>query len=214
MNFYVDCEFLEDGVTIELISIGVVAGNGATFYRQNIEMPTPENMTPWLRENVLPLLSPMEVSRHDSVWRTHSDIASDLLEFVTEHCRASDSEPVFWGDWASYDWVAVCQLYGPMIALPKGWPYFIWDTEQERKRWANDPEDTEWPPSEYLKLPDFHAANGFPEHHALNDAKVCFMRWAYLSLLPETRGTEVIPIPDKYEDIVAMIEEYGMVGMI
>ncbi|MGH3782429.1 MAG: polyadenylate-specific 3'-exoribonuclease AS, partial [Pseudonocardiaceae bacterium] len=37
MRFFYDCEFIEDGVTIELISIGVVDEQGREYYAVSTE---------------------------------------------------------------------------------------------------------------------------------------------------------------------------------
>lgn len=51
---YVDSEFLEDGVTIELISIGFEDENGATYYAVNADMPLDRIRThDWLCKNVV-----------------------------------------------------------------------------------------------------------------------------------------------------------------
>ena len=37
MKFWFDTEFIEDGKTIDLISIGIVAEDGRTFYAESLE---------------------------------------------------------------------------------------------------------------------------------------------------------------------------------
>ena len=52
-----DTEFLEDGTTIELISIGIVASDGREYYAVNSDMDTERIYgDPWLKENVWPHL--------------------------------------------------------------------------------------------------------------------------------------------------------------
>lgn len=56
-NVYVDAEFLEDGVTIDLISIAYVDENGVTYYAVNADMPVDRIRThDWLCKNVVPQL--------------------------------------------------------------------------------------------------------------------------------------------------------------
>ncbi len=44
MRYFYDCEFIEDGRTIELVSIGVVDENGREFYAVSTEFdPTPRD---------------------------------------------------------------------------------------------------------------------------------------------------------------------------
>jgi len=51
-------------------------------------------------------------------------IAEEIKAFVR------DDKPEFWGYYASYDWVAFCQIFGAMIDLPKGWPMYCRDLKQ------------------------------------------------------------------------------------
>ncbi len=52
MKFYIDTEFSERPGTIDLISIGIVCENGATFYAESTSF-NPEKCNPWVKENVL-----------------------------------------------------------------------------------------------------------------------------------------------------------------
>jgi hypothetical protein len=54
------------------------------------------------------------------------------LEFA-----APSERPEFWAWFASYDWVALCQLFGPMIDLPKGYPFFVRDLRQLAGMYGN-----------------------------------------------------------------------------
>src|SRR5690606_14816131 len=57
VKIYYDTEFLEDGETIELISIGMVAEDGRELYAVNADMPFRRVIRhDWLRENVVPSL--------------------------------------------------------------------------------------------------------------------------------------------------------------
>lgn len=141
MKIFFDTEFLEDGQTIELISIGLVRGDGATYYAETMIGADLATRDPWLTENVLPNL------RHGDAIKDRSQIAAELLTFVGE-------KPEFWAYYADYDWVALCQLYGRMIDLPKDWPKFCRDIKQRAVDLGNP------------KLPE----QGGAEHDALADA--------------------------------------------
>ena len=52
MRFWFDTEFIEDGHTIDLISIGVVAEDGRGFYAESSECDL-SRANPWVKENVL-----------------------------------------------------------------------------------------------------------------------------------------------------------------
>ena len=160
MRFFYDCEFIEDGKTIELISIGVVDTEGREFYAVSTEFDA-RRAGPWVRANVLPKLP----SPADPAWRSRAAIRDDLLAFLTK--TGTDIE--LWAWIAAYDHVALCQLWGPMPALPRPLPRF---TRELRQRW----EDAGRPP---LPTPPNDA------HDALADARHNLARWraieAYLS---------------------------------
>lgn len=136
MKYWLDCEFQEDGRTIDLISIGLAAEDGRTYYAEAAEYDR-SSATPWLKQNVIPLLG------RDVKPRTI--MQAELIAFCGDW-------PEIWGWYGSYDWVALCQIFGTMMDLPKNWPMFI----REAMMWR-DP---------YSALP----ARKTPEHHALNDA--------------------------------------------
>ena len=143
MKIYFDTEFYENGKTIELISIGAVREDGQTYYAETIDAGWLIGKDAWLRENVKIHL-PHDQKKEKSI------IAQELKEFVGEN-------PEFWAYYADYDWVVLCQLFGRMIDLPKGWPMFCRDLKQL----AVDIEfDTN-------NLPQMDPNK---EHHALNDA--------------------------------------------
>lgn len=57
LKYAYDCEFLEDGRTIELISIGLVCEDGREYYAVNSDMPVDRiKAHPWLMDNVWPSL--------------------------------------------------------------------------------------------------------------------------------------------------------------
>lgn len=142
LRYYVDTEFYENGKTIDLISIGVVCSDGREFYRvsRDADYSRIAVESPWLMANVIPHLpsdvwSPGEAiveyeglerpAPYRSVWATREEIARDLCDFVV-----GDPKLQFWGFYADYDWVVLCQLYGTMMGLPKHFPRFCMDLKQ------------------------------------------------------------------------------------
>lgn len=113
-RIWFDTEFIEDGRTIDLISIGMVRDDGATYYAECEEADL-SRADEWVRANVLVHLSGEKKPRRV--------IAQEIVAFAGE-------APEFWAYYADYDWVALCQLYGRMIDLPKGWPMFCRDLKQ------------------------------------------------------------------------------------
>lgn len=121
MKYYLDTEFYEDGKTIDLISIGLVAEDGRTFYACSLDADWPRiNREPWLVANVMPHLPEDGAAE----WMTREKIRDRLLAFV------GSETPEFWAYYADYDWVALCQLFGRMIDLPSHFPMFCRDLKQ------------------------------------------------------------------------------------
>lgn len=152
MRFFYDCEFIEDGDTIELISIGVVDERGREYYAVSTEFD-PQRAGGWVRSHVLPKLPPPG----DPAWRSRAAIRDSLLEFLT----APGEGVELWAWFAAYDHVALAQLWGAMPALPRALPRF---TRELRQRW----EDAGKPP---LPSPPTNA------HDALADARHNLTRW-------------------------------------
>lgn len=148
MRIWFDTEFIEDGKTIDLISIGLVRDDGAELYHENGACRL-GRASPWVKENVIPHLTHAGVGR--------KMIARDIIEFA-------GPRPEFWGYYADYDWVVLCQLFGTMMDLPKGWPMYCRDIKQLCDSLGNP------------RLPE----QGKGEHHALADARWNRTAWEFL----------------------------------
>jgi hypothetical protein len=110
MKYFYDTEFHEDGVTIDLLSIGIVCEDGRTFYAVNEDADWDRaNANLWLRDNVSELLS------------------------------AADGTVELWADYAAYDHVVLAQLFGTMMNLPAHIPMWTHDFQQELERLDIDP---------------------------------------------------------------------------
>jgi 3'-5' exoribonuclease-like protein len=152
VRFFYDCEFIEDGTTIDLVSIGVVDENGREFYAVSTQFD-PTRAIDWVRRNVLDKLP----APADPAWRAPERIRTDLLAFLT-----MPGEPIeLWAWMSAYDHVALAQLWGDMRALPRVIPRF---THELRQRW----EDAGSP-----LLPSI----GGNQHDALADARHNLARW-------------------------------------
>lgn len=113
-RIWFDTEFIEDGKTIDLLSIGMIREDGATYYAEPAEADH-SRASDWVKANVLPHLT--------GETKPRAQIAADIVAF------AGDA-PQFWAYYADYDWVALCQLFGTMMDLPQGWPMFCRDVKQ------------------------------------------------------------------------------------
>jgi len=148
--YYLDTEFIEDGHTIDLLSIGVVCEDGREFYAESADADL-LCANDWVKANVLPYLGRWD--EHDDPIEPWSrpEIAQGLVEFVAE----GDGQPEYWGYYADYDWVAVAQLFGTMMDLPDGWPMFCMDLKQLAVS-LGDPQLPEQTSTEHHALADAH----------------------------------------------------------
>ncbi|MEU2889387.1 3'-5' exoribonuclease domain-containing protein [Streptomyces albidoflavus] len=170
-----DLEFLENGRTIDLISIGMVADDGREYYAVSSDAPWERiNGNPWLMRNVWPhlplrghksglvtvgsatevqLTNPGVVDTSNTQVRPRWVIANEVRDFI----QAAGPDVELWANYGAYDHVALAQLWGPMIALPEGVPMFTHDIQQEARRQGLSWDD----------LPQQETG----EHNALADAR-------------------------------------------
>jgi hypothetical protein len=167
-RYFYDTEFIEDGRTIDLVSIGIVAEDGREFYAVSTEFD-PAPAVPWVRDHVLAQLP----SPADPAWRRREEIRDGVLEFL----RAGEGKVELWAWYGAYDHIALCQLWGAMTALPRALPRF---TRDLRQLW----EELGSPP---LPAPPADA------HDALADARHNLARWRVLAPLRPAVPAAAVP---------------------
>lgn len=146
MRYFYDTEFIEDGQTIELVSVGVVAEDGREYYAVSTEFE-PARANSWVREHVLDKL-PSPSSRE---WKPKEQIKRELEQFLT----SGPGAPELWAWVGAYDHVVVAQLWGDMSGLPKQLPRYTRELKQY------------WEMAGRPKLPGVPRGN----HNALVDAR-------------------------------------------
>jgi hypothetical protein len=141
MKYFFDTEFIESSErkTIDLISIGIVAEDGRKYYAISTEFDA-SLASEWVKENVLSKLPPRpgsfnpaeaspRIVSESKAWKSRQQIREEILKFTSQ-----DVSPIeFWAGWADYDWVVFCWLFGNMIDLPEGYPFYCNDVIQ----WKN-----------------------------------------------------------------------------
>ena len=172
MRYFYDTEFIEDGKTIDLISIGIVAEDGREYYAISKEFNECK-ASDWVQENVITQLPPKYIIDNESsgsiiqnkLYKSRFVIKNEILRFI------GDDKPEFWAYYADYDHVVLCQLFGTMMDLPDGWPMYTRDLKQLCDEVGNP------------KLPKQQTG----EHNALDDAlwvKDMYIRLARLAVRP------------------------------
>jgi hypothetical protein len=164
----VDFEFLEDGRTIDPISIGMVAEDGREYYAVFDDMPFgPISRHPWLMNNVMPSL-PVRTGHNDPWDRKHPDFqhvkSREAIRRDVLHFMGRTPSPSLWSWYAAYDHVALAQLWGSVGELPIGIPQRTNDIAQEWERLG------------YPLLPEQPSGN----HNSLEDARFNIVRMLWL----------------------------------
>jgi hypothetical protein len=179
MRYWLDTEFIEDGKTIDLISIGIVCEDGRELYLLNYDCDW-SKAGQWVKDNVLsklpdkpdlPFISrdKAEIEKRRNGYYNRDYIAALIREFCDSETYG---KPEFWGYYSASDWVAFYQLFGTLMDLPKGYPFYCRDIKQWCDMLGNP------------QLP----AQGKGEHNALEDARHNRVRWEFLDRLQ--RGDE------------------------
>jgi hypothetical protein len=163
MKIHYDAELLENGRTIELISIALVADDGREYYAVNQDMPQIEiALHDWLMANVVPSLpttgvkpipgssNPLGLDWTSSLIKPHRVIAEEVSRFIF-----NAPDPELWAWYGAYDHVVLSQLWGRMIDHPPWVPM-----------WTNDLK-TEWLRLGKPEMPE--QTDG--HHNALQDAR-------------------------------------------
>jgi len=74
------------------------------------------NCNQWVAENVLPLLGPPEERKK------RNTIRDEITSFI-----GGDLLAEFWGDCCGFDFVVFTWIFGKMVDLPSGYPYYFND---------------------------------------------------------------------------------------
>jgi hypothetical protein len=137
--------------------------------------------------------------------RTNQQIKNEIVQFVCPYVLASEyadmcsidqgmeyylkeNPPEFWADYADYDWVLFCSLFGRMIDLPKGFPMYCRDLKQVaddivKASWEKV-KDSTWG---HIGIDKVSKMPGYPQnpnqHHALWDARYDRDKYKFLHQL-------------------------------
>ncbi|WP_170991162.1 3'-5' exoribonuclease [Herbidospora galbida] len=160
----IDFEFLEtwdrDNGTggIHLISVGLVAEDGRTYYAVNAEMPyiaVWQHL--WLRHNVVPHL-PLREAPNEFQWlnQDHRDVKGlDRIAWEIRRFIQNTPDPLLVGYYSGFDTVRLAWMFGVMVDKPDEIPMWLYDIKQQAFDLG------------IKVLPD----NNNLEHHALADAQ-------------------------------------------
>jgi len=125
MRYFFDCKCIEDGSTIALISIGMVAEDGRKLYFENEDADL-SKASEWVAKNVVyKLWSRQPDKREFNAWvrdggvgglRTHKEIAREVRHFCDPQTHGI---PEFW---RFYETESSCAAFRQLIGSLKGLP--------------------------------------------------------------------------------------------
>lgn len=188
-KLFLDTEFTGLHQNTTLISIGLVAETGQTFYAELTDYDKSQ-INEWLQTNVIENLlmtEPKEGEDEFFAAKRHEDnpIGNDLYKSYSVQLRCDKKilevelrkwlfqfgEVEIWSDCLSYDWVLFNQIFGHAFNIPKNVYYIPFDICTLFKSLGIDPDTNREDFADYK--------TNSRKHNALHDARViyeCFLR--------------------------------------
>jgi len=169
-KIFFDTEFTGLHQNTTLISIGLIAETGQTFYAELTDYDKSQ-INEWLQTNVIEnlLLTPQDNCADNNEWKLVSDTKA-VKEALTMWLSQFGAVEI-WSDCLSYDWVLFNQIFGHAFNIPKNVYYIPFDICTLFHLQGIDPD---------VNREDFadYKTNS-RKHNALHDARVireCFVK--------------------------------------
>lgn len=180
-KIFFDTEFTGLHQNTTLISIGLVAETGATFYAELTDYD-PKQVDDWIRDNVISNLefndeslkgmSTVTFLTEGDKFRGFGDTQT-IKKYLTNWLSQFEHVEM-WSDCLAYDWVLFCHIFGHAFAIPNNICYIPFDISTLLHTKGIDPDVNR----------EMYAFYGTPQvnakkHNALWDAEVimlCYKR--------------------------------------
>lgn len=160
MKVFFDTEFTGLHQNTTLVSIGLIAENGYTFYAEFTDYDE-KQIDDWLQENVINNLYLEQGVTGDYDAFTCRGSKKWIKMFLYEWLSQFDTVEI-WSDCLAYDWVLFNQIFGHAFDIPKNVYYIPFDICTLFKIKGVDPD---------ISREEFSGIDG-EKHNALYDAKV------------------------------------------
>lgn len=207
MKYFIDTEFIEGFYKsflgkrrhfIDLISIGIVAEDGRSYYAVSSEY-SEKNANQWVKDNVIRKIFEEACNHPAGLYgfekefiKSNTQIANEIRSFFgcwrdQLFWRAPNGIQVY-GYYSDYDWVLFCSLFGRMIDLPKGFPIYCRDLKQSLDEKSLKYSEQSIPfQSQEECLKNLKNRKDYPkqtnEHNALADARWNHELYKFLQLI-------------------------------
>lgn len=180
---FIDTEFTSLNQQGSLISLGMLASDGSSFYAEFSDYEA-QDLNDWIKQNVLVHLQFTEQPdgfkeiKDQMHWKLKGNkdfIQTELRQYLTRFEKV-----VCWLDYVAYDWVFFCELFGGSMNLPPELYYIPFDLPTLFRIKGVDPDETR---KDFLAH-EIAALESPPQaHHALADAKLTAMAYHKLMSL-------------------------------
>lgn len=164
---FFDSEFTGLHQNTTLISIGLIAETGESFYAE-LDDYDKTQLDEWLQSNVISKLRLQQkglTSRgnHSEYYGNKRQLATYLSTWLSQFEQVE-----MWSDCLSYDWVLFCQIFGHAFNIPKNVYYIPFDICTLFKEKGIDPDISR----EEFTSEMINAIAVNKKHNALYDAEV------------------------------------------
>lgn len=198
-KIFFDTEFTGLHQNTTLISIGLVAETGKTFYAEFTDYDK-NQVDSWIKENVIKNLTLQDwlgdmrcVAGTNGNDTTVIGPSSDIIKYLKAWLFQFE-EVEMWSDCLSYDWVLFCELWGGALEIPS-WIYYIpFDICTLFKEKGINP-DIQREEFAYGDIKDmtyiYELSQEYKKHNALWDAKVIKACYDKLNKLKNGRENSI-----------------------
>lgn len=165
MKIFFDTEFTGLKQDAELLSIGIIAEDGRTFYAEKANAKD-LNVDDWIKDNVIAHFT----------GQGEFEKVEDLQERIEYFLKPYKSVEV-WSDCLAYDWVLFNNIWGHAFNIPKKIYYIPFDICTLMKIRGVDPD---------ISREEFSGIKG-SKHNALHDARA--IKACYEKLVLQDKGS-------------------------
>lgn len=132
MRYFINSQFIDTGKLVYPLSFAICAEDGRELYIIHDNAYNPEITSlanTFVAENVLTnfLVNPNNLTRI-----ALQENSQDIAKLITDFCSADS--PKFISYYSAYHWLVLCQFYGRLIDLPRGFPHYC----RDMKQWLDD----------------------------------------------------------------------------
>lgn len=184
-KIFFDTEFTGLHQHTTLISIGLIAEDGKSFYAEFTDYDRSQ-VDRWVSENVIKRLTlyndpdfvnlKLESAHQNDAIKVLGD-ARVVKKWLRDWLRQFESIEM-WSDCMHYDWVLFCQMFGGAFQVPRNVHYIPFDICTLFKTKGVDPDIDR----EHFALGEHY--DEMPKHNALWDAEVIMKCYTKLSKMP------------------------------